>query len=119
MTSAEPFPAAKLGGNSPGQVTGSPNTQRKVGNGRVQHSCIRNVECRHLELLKHDFGHAFAVGGSVPGGLGDEDGMILRFAIEDIFQRVANHRRDRLEVGDFGDKQGRPSSPLHARRKKA
>lgn len=109
ITSAEPFPAAKLGGVSPGDVTSSSNTKRKVHNGRVQYACIRNVECRHLELLKHDFGHAFAVSGSIPGGLGDEDGMILRFAMEDLFQRVAKHRRDRLKVGDFWgiDKQGR------------
>ena len=28
--------------------------------------------------------------------------MVLRFATEDIFQRVANQIRDRFEVGDFG-----------------
>lgn len=28
--------------------------------------------------------------------------MILRFATEDIFQRVANQIRDRFEIGDFG-----------------
>jgi hypothetical protein len=57
-----------------------------------------------LELLEHDFSHAFAVGGSVPSGLGDEDGMILRIAMEDLFQRVAKQIRNKLEVGDFGDK---------------
>jgi hypothetical protein len=55
-----------------------------------------------LKLLEHDFGHALAVGGGVPGGLGDEDGMVLCFAMEDIFQRVANQVWDKLEVGDLG-----------------
>jgi hypothetical protein len=56
--------------------------------------------------------------GVVPGGFGDEDRMILRIAMEDLFQRVAKQVRDTLEVGDFGDEQkGRPFSSLHARRK--
>ena len=36
--------------------------------------------------------------------------MFLRFAIEDVFQRVANHIWDHLEVGDLvGNKRGAPS----------
>ena len=54
-----------------------------------------------MELLEHDFGHALAVGGRVPGGLGDEDGVFLCFASEDVFQRVAHQVWDKLEVGDL------------------
>jgi len=67
---------------------------------RIQYACIRDVECGHLELLEHDFGHAFAVDRGVPRGLGDEDRMVFRFAVEDVFERVADQRRDNLEVGD-------------------
>jgi hypothetical protein len=109
------LPCSKTGRDFP-QVRSSRAvpTQRKVHDGRVQYACIRNVECRHLELLKHDF----AVGGSIPGGFGDEDRMILRIAMEDLFQRVAKQIRNTLEVGDFGDEQKRPFSSLHARRKR-
>jgi hypothetical protein len=31
--------------------------------------------------------------------------MVLRFATEDVFERVANQRRDRFEVGDSGEQE--------------
>ena len=45
--------------------------------------------------------------------------MILRFAIEDIFQRVANQRWDRLEFGDFWDKQSEGSLVRYTCEKKS
>lgn len=60
-----------------------------------------------MKLLEHDLSHALAVGCGVPGGLGDEDGMFLGFATEDIFQRVANQVWDKLKVGDLGGATGR------------
>ncbi len=33
--------------------------------------------------------------------------MVLRFAMEDFFQRVANQIWDKLKVGDFGEEQER------------
>jgi hypothetical protein len=47
--------------------------------------------------------------------------VILRFAIEDILQRVAYQGRDRLEVGYFGYKKSKAvySVRVHARRRES
>ncbi len=42
--------------------------------------------------------------------------MVLRFAMEDIFQRVAKQIRDKLEVSDFGEEQEKAHQSSYVRR---
>lgn len=73
----------------------------EVGDSRVEHACVRDVERRGLELFEHNLGHALPVGGGVPGGLGDEHGMLGGVAAHDIPERVRDEGGYRCEVRDY------------------
>ena len=65
---------------------------------RVKNTRVRDVKSRYVELLKHDLGHAFTVGGGVPGRFGDKYRMFGRVAKHNFLESVLDEGRYWREV---------------------
>lgn len=75
----------------------------RIRRARVEDAGVGDVEGGHLEILKHEFRHAFSVCWRVPCGLCYEDGVLCGFTSQFV-QRARYELRYGGEVVYFGER---------------
>ncbi len=101
MTSAEPFPAAKL----PMIMLRVTHANAMEAYTRVQNSRVCDVECGGVEFFEYNLGHAFAVCRSVPCSLGHKYRVLRGVAAHDLRESVIDEWRHGVEVLDCNARQ--------------
>ena len=91
-TIAVPFPLANLHVGLAWDIV----LRRK--DARTEHARVGDVESWNTKFFKHDLGHAFTVGLSIPSGFGHEYWMFSRVGAKQVIQCMRNDGRNRREV---------------------